>query len=107
MANHTVRNSIRTIADLANQAPHLAKMVNYIGEERRRRQRASSTARQAGLVGAGLVLGAGLVALFTPTSGAQTRRRLSDQAMRIRDYVAPKANGAARSAERAAKKELS
>lgn len=103
MANHTVRKSIRTLTDLANQAPHLYKMVNHIGEERRRRRRASSTARHAGLVGAGLMLGAGLAALFTPVTGAQTRRRISDQAMRFRDYVAPKSNGAARSSERAKK----
>jgi len=95
MARHTVRNSIRSFADLAAQTPHLYRMVTHLGEERRR-QRHARAARQAGMLGAGLVLGAGLTGLLTPNTGAQLRRRISDQAKSLRDYVVPRSDGAAR-----------
>ena len=94
MSNHNVRNSIRSLAGFAAQSPHLYKMVNQLGEQRRRK-RAGDAARQAGLLGAGLVLGAGLTTLLTPITGAEVRRRVSDQFTRVRDYIAPKSNGVA------------
>ena len=105
MSNHTLRNSIRSLADLAAQAPSLYKVVGHLGEQRRR-QRAGRVARQAGLLGAGLVLGAGLTTLFTPATGAQVRRRLFEKAMRVRHYIAPGIKDAAPGAARK-QKELS
>lgn len=95
MSNPIVRNSIRSLADFASQAPHLYTMVNRLGEQRRR-QRAGDAARQAGFLAAGLVLGAGLTTLLTPRTGAEVRRRVSDQFTRVREYIAPRKNGAAR-----------
>ena len=106
MSKHIVRNSIRSLADLAAQTPHLYKVVSHFGEQRRR-QRAGHTARQAGLLGAGLVLGAGLTTLFTPSTGAEIRRRLSERATRVREYIAPRSDDAARGSARNKKKELS
>ncbi len=36
-----------------------------------------------------------LTTLLSPTTGAQVRRQLADQAKRVRGYIAPKSNGAA------------
>lgn len=93
MSNQIVRNSIGSLADLANQAPHIYKMLSHVGGLRRR-QRTARIAQHAAWLGAGLVLGAGLTTLFSPTTGAQVRRRLSDQAKRVRGYIAPAINGA-------------
>jgi len=101
MNKSIVRSSIDS---LANQAPHFYRMMSSVGEQRRRR-RTNRVAREAGWLGAGLVLGAGLTTLFTPRTGAEIRRQLSDQAMRVRDSLAPRSNGATGSATR--KKEIS
>jgi hypothetical protein len=87
MSNHNVRNSIGSLAELARQAPHISEMLSVVVGQRRRRRTV--------WLAAGLVLGAGLTTLLSPTTGAQVRRRIVDQAQRVRRYVAPKSNGAA------------
>jgi galactokinase/mevalonate kinase-like predicted kinase len=94
MSKHVVRNSIGSLAAIATQAPHLYKMLSEVGAQRRR-QRVARVARDAGWLGAGLVVGAGLVAILTPKTGQQIRRRLSDEAQRVREYIKPKLNGVA------------
>ncbi len=93
MSNQIVRNSIGSLTELANQAPHIYKMLSHVSGQRRR-QRTARIAQHAAWLGAGLVLGAGLTTLLSPTTGAQVRRRLSDQAKRVRGYIAPAINGA-------------
>lgn len=99
MANHTLRKSIRSLAVLAARAPQLQEVFGRLGDHRRRR-RAGNVARQAGLLGAGLVLGAGLTTLFAPVTGEKVRQRLSERATRIRESIAPRAEGAARGTSR-------
>jgi hypothetical protein len=94
MNNHLVRNRIGSLADLAAQAPGLYHLVSRVGAQRRRR-RAPGVAERAGWLGVGLALGAGVATLLAPNTGAETRRRLSARAQRVREYVAPKGNGAA------------
>lgn len=96
MNDHHVRNRILSLADLAaQQAPQLYHLLGRIGEQRRRRRQAMHFAQRAGWFGAGVVVGTGLATLFTPNSGPEMRRRLSSRAQRVREYVAPKGNGAA------------
>jgi hypothetical protein len=95
MNDRRVRNRIVSLADVAAQAPNVYHLLNRLGAQRRRR-RAAQTARSIGWFGAGIAVGTGLAALFAPNSGAETRRRLSVRARRVRDYVAPSGNGAAR-----------
>lgn len=82
------RNRFAALADLAAQAPHMVQLLNRVGQ-RRRRARAARVAQSAGWFGAGIALGTGLAALLTPKSGPELRRRLSTQARRVRNYVAP------------------
>ncbi len=95
MNNHPLRNRIGSLADLAAQAPSLYQLMSHVGAQRRR-NRAARVAQRVGWLGAGLALGAGLTTLLTPSTGAEVRRRLSARAQRVREYVAPKSNGAAR-----------
>jgi hypothetical protein len=95
MNNDPVRNRIVSLADLAAQAPNLDLLLSRVGALRRRR-RAARVAQHAGWFGAGIALGTGLATLLTPSTGPEMRRRLSARAQRVRDYVAPKSNGAAR-----------
>ena len=95
MNDHQVRNRIVSLAGLAaTQAPQLYERLSRIGSQRRQRRQAVRVAQSAGWFGAGVVLGTGLAALLTPNSGPEMRRRLFSRAQRVRDYVAPKANGA-------------
>jgi hypothetical protein len=98
MNDHGVRNRIFSLAELAAaQGPQLYQLLNRIGSMNRRR-RAARIAQSAGWFGAGVAVGIGLAALFTPESGPEIRRRLSSRARRMREYVAPRApkgNGAA------------
>ena len=94
MSNQILRNTIGSLAELANQAPHLYEVLGQVGSIRRR-QRASRAAHAAGWLGAGLVVGAGAAMLLSPKSGPWMRSRLSAEAQRLRDYVAPRKNGAA------------
>jgi len=94
MSNHVLRNTIGSLAELANQAPDIYKMLNQVGAIRRR-ERATRAAHAAGWMGAGLLVGAGAAMLLSPKSGPWIRRRLSAEALRLRDYVAPQKNGAA------------
>lgn len=95
MNTHHVRSRIGSLADLAAQAPNLYTLVSRVSAQRRQ-QRAGRVAQRAGWLGAGVALGAGLTTLLTPSTGAEMRRRLSARAQRVREYVAPKSNGAAR-----------
>lgn len=99
MNRSLVRNSIDSLADLAAQAPNLYRMVNSVGDYRRR-QRTSRLAREAGWLGAGLVLGAGLTTLFAPKTGAEVRKSLSAQADRVRKSISKQTDGLARSAQK-------
>ncbi len=95
MNNHVVRDRIVSLADLAvSQAPQVYQLLNRVGLQRRR-TRAARVAQRAGWFGAGIALGTGLATLLTPSSGPEVRRRLSSRARRVRDYVAPRSNGAA------------
>ena len=49
-------------------------------------------ARNAGWFGMGVAVGAGLSSLLAQGGGQQLRERLSTQARRVRDYVAPVEN---------------
>lgn len=95
MNDHPVRNRIVSLADLAAQAPQLYQLLSRVGLQRRRRRQAVRVAQRAGWFSAGVVVGTGLATLLTPNSGRETRQRLSSQARRVREYVAPKGNGAA------------
>jgi hypothetical protein len=95
MNDHRIRNRFVSLADLAVQAPQLIQLARRMGVQRRR-QRAARAARQAGWFGAGIALGTGIATLLTPSTGPEMRRRLSARALQVRDYVAPKSNGAAR-----------
>jgi hypothetical protein len=94
MNQHPVLDRIGSLADLAAQAPRLHQLISRSGAQRRRRREAH-VARRAGWLGVGLALGAGLTTLLTPRTGAEMRQQLSARARRVRDYVAPKGNGAA------------
>jgi hypothetical protein len=76
------------ITDLASRAPSAYDLLYRIGLERRR-SRAMRAASRAGWIGVGMAVGSGLAMLFTPRSGPEVRERLSEQAKRARDYVAP------------------
>ena len=80
------RHWIGSLTSLAAQAPDFYKIANAVGQHRRRK-RAERIARSAGLLGAGALVGAGVTALCTPETGAAIRRRISNQASRVRDYV--------------------
>ncbi len=95
MNDHRSRNRFVSLADLAVQAPQLYQLLSRVGLQRRR-QRAARVARHAGWFGAGIALGTGLTTLLTPSTGPEMRRRLSARAQQVRDYMAPKSNGAAR-----------
>ena len=97
---HGERDWIGSLTDLALQAPDFYRIASAIGQHRRRR-RAERLVRGAGLLGAGALVGAGVAALLTPKTGPEIRRRLSDQASRVRDYVAgPVVDGADEDARR-------
>ena len=106
--NSSLRHSINALGDLAARVPQLHTIVNSVADQRRRRQ-TNRLAREAGWFGAGLALGAGLTTLWTPTTGAEVRKRVSDQVMRIRNSIASKRSGApvAKAARKNNKKELS
>ena len=93
MSNQIVRSSIGSLSELVDQAPQIYKMLSRVGGLRRR-QRTARIAHSAAWLGAGMVLGAGLATLFGPATGADVRRRLSGQAKRLRDQIAPAINGA-------------
>lgn len=96
MNEHHVRNRIVSLAELAaTQAPQLYALLGGIGRQRRQRRQAVRVAQSAGWFGAGVVVGTGLAALLTPNSGPEMRQRLFSRAQRVRDYVAPRGNGAA------------
>jgi hypothetical protein len=92
MNDHRIRNRFVTLADLAAQAPQMYQLLNRVGLQRRR-HRATRVAQSAGWFGAGVALGTGIATLLTPESGPEMRRRLSKRAQRVREYVAPRANG--------------
>ena len=94
MNDHRIRNRIVSLADLAVQAPQLVQLLGRVSGQRRK-QRAARVARHAGWFGAGVALGTGLTTLLTPNTGQEMRKRLSSRAQQVRDYVAPKSNGAA------------
>lgn len=87
------RDWIGSLTSLAAQAPDFYKLANAVGQYRRRR-RAERIIHRAGWIGAGALVGVGLAALLTPKTGPEIRRKISDQAGRVRDYVAgPILNG--------------
>ena len=88
MTDHPIRNRFSSFANLAAQAPHMYDLLYRVGLQRRR-NRAARMARNAGWFGAGLAVGAGLSSLLAQGGGQQLRERLSTQARRVRDYVAP------------------
>lgn len=89
------RNRISTLADLASQVPNAYNLVSRV-QSYRRRQRALGFAQRAGWFAAGMAVGSGLTTLLAPNSGAEMRRRVQAGAHKVREYVAPKGNGAAR-----------
>jgi hypothetical protein len=95
MSNHVVRNSLASIAELANHTPDLYKMLSRVAGQRRR-QRTARILQNGAWIGAGLVVGAGLATLLSPTTGAQVRRQIANRAERVRRYVAPRVQAAAR-----------
>lgn len=97
MSNHVVRNSLASIAELANHAPDLYKMLSQVAGQRRR-QRTARLLQNGAWLGAGLVVGAGLATLLSPTTGAQVRHQLATRAERVRRYIAPRAPAAIREA---------
>lgn len=88
MNNHPIRNRISSLAGLAAQAPQMYELLHRVGLQRRR-NRAARMARTAGWFGAGVAVGAGLSSLLSQGGGQQLRERISTQARRVRDYVAP------------------
>jgi hypothetical protein len=93
--NDHFRNRFGSLAGLAAQAPHVYELLHRVGLQRRRR-RAANVARSAGWFGAGVAVGAGVASLLSHGGGQQLRERLSRQARRVRDYVAPAEEGAQR-----------
>jgi hypothetical protein len=88
MNDHPIRNRFGSLAGLAAQAPQMYDLLHRVGLQRRR-NRAASMARSAGWFGAGVAVGAGLSTLLSQGTGQQLRERISHQARRVRDYVAP------------------
>jgi hypothetical protein len=86
------RNTIMTLANLANQAaayaPSASEVLYRIGLERRR-SRASRVASRAGWIGVGMAMGGGLAMWLAPRNGQSVGERFSDTTKRARDYVAP------------------
>lgn len=82
------RSTINSLAALAAHAPSAAEALRWVGLQRSR-SRVTRLAQGVGLFGAGVALGGGLALLLAPHSGSEMRRRLSGQAQRARDYVAP------------------
>jgi hypothetical protein len=91
MNDHSIRNRFSSLASLASQAPQMYDLLHRVGLQRRR-NRATRMARNAGWFGAGVAVGAGLSSLLSQGGGQQLRERLSTQARRVRDYVAPVEN---------------
>jgi hypothetical protein len=85
-------SSTYALGDLAARVPELHEIVRTVGA-RRRRRRTNRMAREAGWLGLGLVLGAGLATLLTPISGAEFRKRLSERAIRLRNSIATRIRG--------------
>jgi hypothetical protein len=90
MTNGIERSTLSSLAALAAHAPSAAEVLHWVGLQRSR-SRMARVARGASWFGAGVALGGGLALLLTPHSGPEMRRRLSSQAQRARDYVAPEA----------------
>lgn len=101
MSNHIVRNSLGSLAELANHTPNIYKVLSQVAGQRRR-QRTARILQNGAWLGAGLVVGAGLATLLAPKTGEQVRRQIADQAERVRRYVAPRAQAAAREASNGA-----
>ena len=79
-------DTMRSLANIAAQAPSTYQLVRWFGAQRRR-ARVTRLAKGAGWFGAGAVLGTGLVAFLTPHNGREMRQRLGGQAKRARKYV--------------------
>ncbi len=88
MTDGIERSTVSSLAALAAHAPNAAELLRWVGLQRRQ-SRTARWAQGAGWFGAGVALGGGLALLLTPQSGAEMRRRLSGQAQRVRDAVAP------------------
>lgn len=88
MTNGIERSTLNSLAALAAHAPSAAEALRWVGLQRSR-GRMTRVAQGAGWFGAGVALGSGLALLLTPHNGSEMRRRLSGQAQRARDYVAP------------------
>jgi hypothetical protein len=88
MNDHRIRNRFSSLAGIAAQAPQMYELLHRVGLQRRR-NRAARMARSAGWFGAGLAVGAGLSSLLSQGGGQQLKERLSTQARKVRDYVAP------------------
>jgi len=85
MDDRITHHPIESLADLADRIPDFYARLARFGD--RRSGRAGRGARSARWLGAGLVIGAGLTALTSPTTGPDVRRRLRAGARRIRDRV--------------------
>lgn len=90
MTNGIERSTLGSLVTLAANAPSANEMLRWVGLQRRR-NRISRIAQGAGWFGAGVAIGSGLALLLTPHTGPEMRRRLSGQAQRAREYVAPAA----------------
>jgi hypothetical protein len=99
MNDHSIRNRFSSLAGLAAQAPQMYDLLHRVGLQRRR-NRAARMARSAGWFGAGVAVGAGLSSLLSQGGGQQLKERISTQARRVRDYVAPAEHGMREGAER-------
>jgi len=89
MTNFEENNLVRTLVRAGTRLPAIPaayELLRWIGIERRR-SRLARQARFATLLGASALIGAGIAALVTPQSGAQTRRLLGSQAKKARAYV--------------------
>jgi hypothetical protein len=86
MTHYDERNIMQTLVRAGTRLPAAYELLRWVGIQRRR-SRMARTARYAGLIATGALIGGGIAALVTPQSGAQMRRLLGSQAKRAREYV--------------------
>jgi hypothetical protein len=86
MTHYDERKVMQTLMRAGSRLPAAYELLRWVGIQRRR-SRMERTARYAGLIAAGALIGGAIAALVTPQSGEQTRRLLGSQAKRARDYV--------------------
>jgi gas vesicle protein len=78
--------------DIGSSLPSAEEILRAIGLQSRNNSQ-SEVVPGLALFGAGILVGAGLALLFTPTTGRQLREGIGEQASALRDRVASELHG--------------